>query len=139
MTPTRSAPSSSVMSGPEPASAATCCAYWSAFSPWTASTVVSLSAASAAATSSCVASGLAAQIATFAPPARSVRTSTAVSAVTCRHAATETPSSGRSVAKRARIDRRTGICPSAQPIRASPSGARAGSAMTEPAMAIPWV
>ena len=60
--------------------------------------------ASAAATSSCVASGLAAQSATFAPPTRSVRTSTAVSAVTCRHAATATPSSGRSVGE-ARADR----------------------------------
>src|SRR4051794_32930437 len=77
-------------------------------------------APSASATSSCVDSGLAAASATDAPPSASVRTSTAVSAVTCRHAATRTPSSGRSRAKRSRIERRTGICPSAHSIRAEP-------------------
>src|SRR3954467_5203366 len=50
----------------------------------------------------------------------SARTRPAVSAVTCRQAATRTPSSGRSAAKRSRIERRTGICPSAHSMRAAP-------------------
>src|SRR3954462_977721 len=50
----------------------------------------------------------------------SARTRVAVSAVTCRQAATRTPSSGRSAANRSRIERRTGICPSAHSIRAAP-------------------
>ena len=54
-------------------------------SPRTART--SISCARAAATSSCVDSGFAAQSATSAPPATSVRIRHAVSAVTCRHAA----------------------------------------------------
>src|SRR3954462_6332034 len=41
----------------------------------------------------------------------------------CRQAATRTPSSGRSAAKRSRIERRTGICPSAHSMRAAPAGA----------------
>ncbi len=80
------------------------------------------SPASAAATSSCADSGLAEHSAASAPPARSVRTRQAVSAVTCRHAATFSPSSGRSFANRSRIWPSTGICPSAQAIRASPCG-----------------
>src|SRR5262245_44901209 len=56
----------------------------------------------------------------------------AVSAVTWRQAATRTPSRGRSAAKRSRIERRTGIWPSAQSTRARPSTARAGLAMSEP-------
>ena len=78
----------------------------------------SASAASAAATSCCVANGLDAHSATSAPPACSVRTRIAVSDVTCRQAPTATPASGRSRAKRSRIERRTGICPSAHSIRA---------------------
>src|SRR3954464_3873722 len=50
----------------------------------------------------------------------SARTSPAVSAGTCGQAATRTPSSGRSAAKRSRIERRTGICPSAHSMRAAP-------------------
>ena len=46
------------------------------------------------------------------------------------HAATRTPSSGRSAPKRSRSDRRTGICPSAQSIRARPSGASPASRMS---------
>src|SRR4051794_5048908 len=83
--------------------------------PWT-----SARPCRASATSSCVERGLAAATATVAPPAASARTRLAVSAVTCRQAATETPSSGRSRAKRSRIERRTGICPSAHSIRAWP-------------------
>src|SRR4051812_28064787 len=61
----------------------------------------------------------------------SARTRLAVSAVTCRHAATAIPSSGRSSARRARIERRTGIWASAHSMRARPAGAREGSAMSE--------
>jgi hypothetical protein len=54
----------------------------------------------AAAMSSWVESGLDAASRTRAPPARSARTSTAVSAVTCRQAAMIIPSNGRSAANR---------------------------------------
>jgi hypothetical protein len=57
-------------------------------------------AASAAAMSSWVDSGLDAASDTVAPPARSSRTSIAVSAVTCRQAATVSPSKGLSAANR---------------------------------------
>ena len=50
--------------------------------------------------SSWVDSGLDAASATRAPPARSTRTSTAVSAVTCRQAAMSMPSNGRSALNR---------------------------------------
>ena len=53
-----------------------------------------------------------------APPAISVRTRFAVSAVTCRHAATRIPSSGRSAANRSRICASTGIC--SRPTRSEP-------------------
>src|SRR5215208_243821 len=82
---------------------------------------------SAAATSSCVVSGLAEQSATSAPPAVSACIRLAVSAVTWRHAATFTPSSGWPTRKRSRIERRTGIWPSAHSIRRSPCGASDGS------------
>src|SRR5215212_8091469 len=85
---------------------------------------------SAAATSSWVVSGLAEQSAASAPPAISACIRFAVSAVTCRQAATFTPSSGCSSMNRSRIERRTGIWPSAHSIRRSPSGARDGSAMS---------
>src|SRR5919107_1845337 len=85
---------------------------------------------SAAATSSWVVSGLAEQSATSAPPAVSACIRLAVSAVTWRQAATFTPSSGCSARKRSRIERRTGIWPSAHSIRASPWGASDGSAMS---------
>ena len=51
--------------------------------------------------SSWVESGLDAASRTSAPPERSARTSTAVSAVTCRQAAMVMPSNGRSAANRA--------------------------------------
>src|SRR5689334_19448817 len=86
---------------------------------------------SAAATSSCVDSGFDAHRATSAPPASSVRTSPAVSAVTWRHAPTTRPSSGRSRSKRSRTCRRTGICSSAHSIRAWPASLRPGSATSE--------
>src|SRR5215208_642864 len=82
---------------------------------------------SAAATSSCVVSGLAEQSATSAPPAVSACIRLAVSAVTWRHAATFTPSSGWPTRKSSRIERRTGIWPSAHSIRRSPCGASDGS------------
>src|SRR5687767_6978643 len=55
----------------------------------------------------------------------------AVSAVTCRQTAIRIPSSGRSAAKRSRIWPSTGIWPAAQLIRASPAGARPGSAISD--------
>src|SRR3954469_3552720 len=67
-----------------------------------------------------MANGFDAHSATEAPPACRVRTSTAVSDVTCRHAPTTTPSRGRSRKKRDRIERRTGIWPSAHSIREVP-------------------
>src|SRR4051794_37065228 len=74
------------------------------------------SAPSASTTSSCVDSGLGAHSATSAPPAISARTRLAVSAVTCNEQPTRIPRSGCSRAKRSRIERRTGICPSAHSI-----------------------
>ena len=128
---TRSAPSSRVTCGSRATSAATCEAYASASSPRTACTSAPKTLASAAATSSCVDSGLAAHSATSAPPAISARARLAVSAVTCRHAATVMPSSGRSCSSRSRIERRTGICSSAHSTRAWPEPASEGSAMSE--------
>src|SRR5439155_13221181 len=89
------------------------------------------SAASAAAVSSCVESGFEAQSATDAPPAVSVRTRLAVSAVTCSDAAILTPFSGFSRANRSRIWRTIGICASAQAMRPSPASASEGSAMSD--------
>src|SRR3954454_13447505 len=84
----------------------------------------------AAATSSCVESGFEAQSATDAPPAFSVLTRFAVSAVTCSDAAIRTPFSGFSRANRSCTWRRTGICSSAQAILPSPAEAREGSLMS---------
>src|SRR5690242_2985646 len=61
------------------------------------------SATSAAATSSCVESGLLAASVTCAPPALSVRIRLAVSVVTWRQAPTRRPSSGRSRSRRSRL------------------------------------
>src|SRR5690349_25177943 len=72
--------------------------------------------ASASATSSWVDSGLGAQSATCAPPAASARTRLAVSAVTCNEQPIRTSANGCSRVKRSRIERRTGICPSAHSI-----------------------
>ncbi len=82
------------------------------------------SATSAAATSSCVESGLEAQSATSAPPAASVRMRLAVSVVTCRHAPTRMPFSGFSASKRWRMEASTGISRSAHSMRPRPSAAR---------------
>src|SRR5829696_2672113 len=111
----RSAPSSSVMRGARSTTAATPAAQSSP-----ACTSVPL-AASAAATSACVANGFEAHSATAAPPASSTRTRLAVSDVTCRQAPTTRLSSGRSRANRSPIERSTGIWPAAQSIRASPA------------------
>jgi hypothetical protein len=59
-------------------------------------------------------------VSSVAPPASSARTRFAVSAVTCRHAATLRPSSGFSFANRSPIELTTGIWPAAHSIRASP-------------------
>src|SRR3954468_12264462 len=75
----------------------------------------------AATTSSCVDKGFAAVSAASAPPATSVLTRFAVSAVMWRQAATRTPASGRSEANRSRIERSTGICASAHSMRARPA------------------
>ena len=61
----------------------------------------------------------------------SARTRFAVSAVTCRHAADRDAVERALAAKRSRIERRTGICPSAHSMRARPADASAGSAMSE--------
>src|SRR3954467_12653092 len=113
--PSRSAPSSSVIRGRRATTAATPSAQSSGPPAKTEA-----SSASAAATSGWGANGLDAHSATSAPPACSARTRFAVSEVTCRHAPTTTPASGRSRAKRSRIERSTGICPSAHSIRARP-------------------
>ncbi len=59
--------------------------------------------------SSWVDSGLDAASATRAPPARSARMNTAVSAVTCRQAATDSPANGLSALKREWSAARSGI------------------------------
>src|SRR5579884_3820075 len=82
------------------------------------------SATSAAATSSCVDSGLLAHKATSAPPAWRVSIKFAVSDVTWRHAPTRSPSRGRSRAKRSRMMRSTGIWVAAHSMRRRPCCAR---------------
>src|SRR3954462_15552635 len=131
MSITRSAPSSRVTCGRRRAHAAPWAAEASASSPWRAWTSAPTSSARAAAVSSWGERGVAAHSATSAPPAMSARTRLAVSAVTCRHAATAIPSSGRSSARGAGMERRTGIWASAHSMRARPAGAREGSAMSE--------
>ena len=96
-----------------------------------AKTEIDSSRTSDAATSSWVESGLDAHATTVAPPAFSVRKRLAVSVVMWRQAAIVTPSSGRSLAKRSRIDARTGIWVSAHAIRCRPRSARFGSAMSK--------
>ncbi len=93
--------------------------------------------ASAAATSSWVDSGLEAARKTRAPPACSAFTRPAVSAVTCRQAAIESPSNGRCAANLSAIRRSTGMPRCAHSIRARPASARPGSAMSESALASP--
>src|SRR5215218_1695430 len=83
-----------------------------------------------AATSSWVVSGFAEQSAAPAPPATSACIRFAVSAVTCRQAATFKPSSGFCSVNRSLIERRTGIWPSAHSTRARPRGASDGSLMS---------
>ncbi len=78
--------------------------------------------------SSWVDSGLLAARCTAAPPAVSVRTSAAVSGVTCMQAATVRSVSGRSAAKRSRSRPSTGIDRSAHATRRAPWSARVRSA-----------
>src|SRR5919199_480305 len=66
-----------------------------------ANTLMSWSRTRCAATSSCVERGFEAQSATSAPPALSVTTRLAVSAVTCRQADTRFAANGRLLAHRA--------------------------------------
>src|SRR5512137_1620424 len=86
------------------------------------------SAASAAATSSCVESGLHPDQLTSAPAARSVRTSTAVSFVTCRQPAMRIPWSGFVWEYLFRRAISTGMRDSAHSIRRIPASASFGSA-----------
>src|SRR6266480_1322024 len=88
---------------------------------------MSYSSTSAAATSSCVESGLDAQRTTSAPPAFKVRARLAVSVVTCKQAEIRYPESGCSRSKRSRMAASTGIWRSAHSIRRTPSGASARS------------
>src|SRR5262249_38185743 len=81
------------------------------------------SAASAAATSSCVESGLQPDQLTSAPAARSVRTSTAVSLVTCRQPAMRMPLRGFESLYLSRSAIRTGMRDSAHSIRRRPASA----------------
>src|SRR5579884_4506328 len=83
---------------------------------------------SAAATGSCVDSGLLAQRRNSAPPACRVMARLAVSVVMCRQPARRRPWSGFSSAKRSRISRRTGISWAAHSMRRWPSEARPRSA-----------
>src|SRR5438094_3041171 len=88
---------------------------------------MSYSSTSAAATSSCVESGLDAQRTTSAPPAFKVRARLAVSVVTCKQAEIRYPESGCSRSKRSRMAASTGIWRSAHSMRRTPSGASARS------------
>src|SRR5512136_2515185 len=90
------------------------------------------SASIAAATSSCVLSGLEAQRASSAPPALRVAARLAVSVVMCRQADILAPLRGFSLAKLSRISRNTGISRDAHSILSLPSGARAGSLTSPP-------
>src|SRR5580692_7780264 len=81
--------------------------------------------------SSWVDSGLDAARWTSAPPAVSVRTSTAVSAVRCRQQAMVRPANGCWPANDARSMPRTGIARSAQAIPGWPASASPGSAMSD--------
>src|SRR5919108_1342398 len=83
-----------------------------------------------AATSSWVVNGFAEQSAASAPPATNACIRFAVSAVTWRQAATLTPVRGFFSVNRSRIERRTGIWPSAHSTRARPRGASDGSAIS---------
>ncbi len=66
--------------------------------------------ARAAATSSCVESGLEPQMATVAPPAFKASTRTAVSFVTCKHAPKVKPVNGFSLLSLLLIWLSTGMC-----------------------------
>ena len=81
------------------------------------------SSAKAAATSSCVESGLDPQRATFAPPATNVSTNTAVSLVTWRQAPKVKPLNGFSLANLVLIWHKTGMCAAAHSIFSLPCGA----------------
>src|SRR5580693_5561246 len=81
--------------------------------------------------SSCVDSGFDAARCTRAPPAVSVRTRTAVSAVTCRQYAIVRPPNGCWSANNPRSMPSTGIARSAQAIPGWPASASPGSAMSD--------
>src|SRR5437667_2921439 len=77
-----------------------------------------------AATSSWVESGLLAHRATSAPPSLRATMRLAVSLVTCRHAETRWPLSGRSLRNRSRMEATTGIWLPAHSMRWRPAAAR---------------
>src|SRR6185312_4135401 len=85
---------------------------------------------SAAATSSCVESGLLAQSRRSAPPSRSAMARFAVSVVTCRQAVMRMSRSGFSCSNRSRMRARTGISRAAHSIRCTPWGASEWSAIS---------
>src|SRR5262249_41959553 len=87
------------------------------------------SAASAAATSSCVDSGLQPDHETSAPAACRARTNTAVSFVTCRQPAMRMPRSGFVSEYRFVSAMRTGMRDSAHSMRSRPASAKLGSAI----------
>ena len=124
---TRSQPSSSSRCGRASSTASRCAAYPLLSTPCRACTPTPCSTR-AAATSSCVDSGLDAARCSSAPPAVSVRASAAVSGVTCMQAATRTPASGRSWAKRRRSSPSTGMDRSAKSVRRRPCSASPGAA-----------
>src|ERR1700722_16283484 len=100
------------------------------------------SAARAAAMSSWVDSGLEAARCTCAPPAVSVRTRTAVSAVTCRQQAAVRPAKGCCSAKAERSMPSTGMARSAQAIPGWPASASPGSVTSDgdpPGRSVPVV
>src|SRR5579863_7526166 len=81
------------------------------------------SAISAAATSSCVVSGLEAHSTRSAPPAFKVIARFAVSVVICKQPDMRIPFKGISFAKRSRISRKTGISLAAHSMRSFPRAA----------------
>ena len=92
--------------------------------------------ASAAATASCVESGLLPVTCISAPPISMTRQSHAVFASRCTESATRSPARGFVSRKSSAMAASTGICPAAQRIFFSPSGARVISAIWFSYMAV---
>ena len=109
--------------------------YCSAVAPWTAQTCIP-PAARAAATSSCVESGLLPVTCISAPPISMTRQSHAVFASRCTESATRSPARGFVSRKSSAMAASTGICPATQRIFFSPSVARVISAIWFSYMAV---